>query len=56
MTSTLYVDVMSLPKQVITTIFYIIIIKIEFSIMTDHYYVSCILYKHRCHFTIVTNL
>ena len=41
MTLTLYVDVMSLLKQVITTIFYIIIIKIEFIIMTDHYYVSC---------------
>ena len=35
MTSNLYVDVMSLLKQVITTIFYIIMIKI------DRYYVSC---------------
>ena len=41
MTSNLYVDVMSLLKQVITTIFYIIMIKIEFIIMTDGYYVSC---------------
>ena len=41
MTLTLYVDVMSLLKQVITTIFYIILIKIEFIIMTDRYYVSC---------------
>ena len=41
MTSNLYVDVMSLLKQVITTIFYIIMIKIEFIIMTDRYYVSC---------------
>ena len=41
MTSNLYVDVMSLLKQVITTIFYIIMIKIEFIIMSDRYYVSC---------------
>ena len=43
MTSNLhvYVDVMSLLKQVITTIFYIIMIKIEFIIITDCYYVSC---------------
>ena len=41
MTSTLYVDVMSLLKQVITTIFYIIMIKIEIIIMTDRYLVSC---------------
>ena len=40
MTSNLYVDVMSLLKQVITTICYIIIIKLEF-VMTDRYYVSC---------------
>ena len=40
MTSNLYVDVMSLLKQVITIIFYIIMIKIEFIIMTDRYYVS----------------
>ena len=40
MTSTLYVDVMLLLKQVITTIFYIIMIQIEFIIMTDRYYVS----------------
>ena len=38
MTSNLYVDVMSLLKQVITTIFYIIMIKIDFIIMTDRYY------------------
>ena len=41
MTWNLYVDVMSLLKQVITTIFYIIVIKIEFIIMSDRYYVSC---------------
>ena len=41
MTSNLYVDVMSLLKQVITTIFYTIMIKIEFIIMSDRYYVSC---------------
>ena len=43
MTSNLFVDVISLLKQVITTIFYIIMIKIEFIIMTDRYYmyVSC---------------
>ena len=41
MTSNLYVDVMSLLKQVITTIFYIIMIKIEFIIMSDRYYLSC---------------
>ena len=41
MTSNLYVDFMSLLKQVITTIFYIIMIEIEFIIMTDRYYVSC---------------
>ena len=42
MTSNLYVDVMSLLKQVITTIFNIIMIKkIEFIIMSDRYYVSC---------------
>ena len=40
MTSNLYVDVMSLLKQVITTIFYIIMIKIEISIMIDRYYVG----------------
>ena len=40
-TSNLSFDVMSLLKQVITTIFYIIIIKIEFIIMSDRYYVSC---------------
>ena len=39
MTSNLYVDVISLPKQVITTIFYIIMIKIEFIIMSDRDYV-----------------
>ena len=32
---------MSLLKQVIPTIFYIIMIKIEFIIMSDRYYVSC---------------
>ena len=41
MTSNLYVDVMSLLKQVITTIYYIVMIKIEFIIMSDRYYVSC---------------
>ena len=41
MTSNLYADVMSLLKQVITTIFYIIMIKIELIIMTNRYYVSC---------------
>ena len=41
MTSSLYVDVMSPLKQVVTTIFYIIMIKIEFIIMSDRYYVSC---------------
>ena len=42
MTSNQYVDVMSLLKQVnITTIFYIIMIKIEFIIMSDRYYGSC---------------
>ena len=41
MTSNLYDDVMSLLKQVITTIFYIIMIKIELIIMSDRYYVSC---------------
>ena len=38
MTSNLNVDVMSLLKQVITTVFYIIMIKIEFIIMSDRYY------------------
>ena len=58
MTWNLYFDVMLLLKQVITTIFYIIIIKIVFIIMSDRYYVSChvkvlhagnfyILYRHR---------
>ena len=41
MISNLYVDVMSLLKQVITTIFYSIMIKIEFIIMSERYYVSC---------------
>ena len=41
MTSNLYVDVMLLLKQVITTILYIMMIKIEFIIITDRYYVSC---------------
>ena len=41
MTSNLYIDIMSLLKQVITTIFYVMMIKIEFIIMTDRYYVSC---------------
>ena len=41
MTSNLYVDVVSHLKHVITTIFYIILIKIEFIIMSDCYYVSC---------------
>ena len=41
MTSNLYVDVMSLLKQVIAATFYIIMIKIEFIIMTDHYFISC---------------
>ena len=41
MSSNQYVDVMSLLKQVITTIFYIIMIKIEFIIMSDRYYFSC---------------
>ena len=41
MTSTLYVDVISLLKQVITTIFQIIRIKIEFIIMSDRYFVTC---------------
>ena len=41
MTSNLYIDIMSLLKQVITTIFYIIMTKIEFIIMTDRYYVNC---------------
>ena len=41
MISNLYVDVMSLLKQVITTIFYIIMIKIDAIIMSDRYYVSC---------------
>ena len=41
MTSNLFVDVMSLLKQVITTIFYIIMMKIKFIILFDRYYVSC---------------
>ena len=42
MTLNLYIDVMSLLKQVITTIFfYIIMIRIELTIITDQYYVSC---------------
>ena len=41
MTSNLYVDVMSLLKPVITTIFYIIMIRIELIIITDRYHVSC---------------
>ena len=41
MTLNLYIDVMSLLKQVITTIFYIIMIRIELIIITDRYYVSC---------------
>ena len=40
MTSNLYVDVMSFLKQIITTIFYIITIKIEFIIISDRYSVS----------------
>ena len=41
MTLNLYIDVMSLLKQVITTIFDIIMIRIELIIITDRYYVNC---------------
>ena len=40
MTSNLFVDVVSLLKQAITTIYHNIMIKFEFIIMTDRYYVS----------------
>ena len=41
MTLNLYIDVMSLLKQVITTIHYIIMIRIALIIISDRYYVSC---------------
>ena len=48
MTSYLYVDVMSLLKQVITAIFYVIMMKIDLIIMTDRYYVSCHVKSFTC--------